>query len=418
VARIVLTTFGSFGDINPYISLALALRSRGHSAVIATSEIYRGGVEAANLPFHPVRPDLTALQNLSQVRLTGDPNRDAEGMLRDLLFPQLRATYEDLYCAACDADMLVTHILVFAAPLVATKTGIPWVSCVLSPRVFFSAYEPSAAVPAGGEAKLMYLSPQQNRAALEVAKRATAAWAEPIEQLRQELGLPNGKHPIFDEPHSPELVLALFSPLFSSPQPDWPPRTLITGFLEPHETTLDPELGRFLESGPAPIVFTLGSDSDTYAGWFFLESVTAARLLRCRAVLVGPGVSRSSTGDIFATDYAPYCELFRRAVAVVHHAGVGTTALALRAGRPMLAVPHGHDQPDTAARLERLGVARVIARSAYCARLAASELTALLRRPGYAAQAARVGRLVQSEDGVSVACDAIEEVLRQPLRTP
>src|SRR5262249_51341958 len=155
---------------------------------------------------------------------------DAETMLRKLLFPQLRATYEDLYCLARDADMLVTHILVFAAPLVAAKTGVPWVSCVLSPRVFFSAHEPSAAVPADGAAKLMHLSPEANRAALEVAKRATAAWGEPIKRLRQELGLPKGKHPIFEEPHSPELVLALFSPLFGSPQPDWPPRALITGF--------------------------------------------------------------------------------------------------------------------------------------------------------------------------------------------
>src|SRR5262249_1621975 len=161
----------------------------------------------------------------------------------------------------------VSHILVFAAPLVVTKTGIPWVSCVVSPRSFLSAHEPSA-VPLNGAAKLIHLSPQQNRAVLEVAKHATAAWAEPIERLRRELDLPRGRHPIFEEPHSPDLVLALFSPLLASPQPDWPPRTLITGFMKPHEIALDPELERFLESGPAPIVFTLGSDSDNYAGSF------------------------------------------------------------------------------------------------------------------------------------------------------
>jgi rhamnosyltransferase subunit B len=103
---------------------------------------------------------------------------------------------------------------------------------------------------------------------------------------------------------------------------------------------------------------------------------------------------------------------------VVHHAGIGTTALALRSGRPMLAVPHGHDHPDTAARLERLGVARVIARPAYDARRAAAELMCLLIAPHYAAQAARISRLVQSEDGLSVACNAIEEMLRRPRRMP
>jgi rhamnosyltransferase subunit B len=414
MARIVLTTFGSFGDVNPYIAIALGLRSRGHSVVIATSETYRDKVEAAGLPLHPIRPDLTSDETLRLVRLVGDPGQDTQALLCDLLFPELRATYEDLYGVVREADMLISHALVFAAPLVAAKTGVPWVSCILSPRVFFSAHEPSAAVPAGAGAGLLHLSPEQNRGALEAAKRATEPWAEPIERLRQELGLPRGRHPIFEEPHSPELVLALFSPTLGSPQPDWPRHTLITGFLKPHETALDPLLERFLQSGPAPVVFTLGSDSDYYANWFFLESVKAARLLGCRAVITGQGLSPYCEGGLFTTDYAPYCDLFRRAAAVVHHAGVGTTALALRAGRPMLAVPYGHDQPDTAARLLRLGVARVIARPAYCAALAASELASLLGAPRYLASASRIGRLVEAEDGARAACDAVEERLRQP----
>jgi UDP:flavonoid glycosyltransferase YjiC (YdhE family) len=333
--------------------------------------------------------------------------------VRDVLFAQVRATYEDLYGLVRDADMLVSHILVFAAPLVAGKSGIPWISCVLSPRSFFSAHEPSAVVPANCAARLLHLSPQQNRAVLNIARAATTAWAEPIDRLRQELGLPKGKHPIFEEPHSSELVLALFSPLFASPQPDWPPRTVITGSIPPHETALDPELERFLQSGPAPVVFTLGSDADNYAGWFFRESLTAARLLGCRAVLVGPGLARFSSTALCMADYAPYSEPFRRAAAVVHHAGLGTTTLALQASRPMLLVPYGFDQPDNATRLERLGVARVIARPGYCAALAVSELTALLLGPRYAAQATRISRLVQSEDGLSVACGAIEHVLRE-----
>jgi UDP:flavonoid glycosyltransferase YjiC (YdhE family) len=413
VARIVLTTFGSFGDIQPYIALALALRERGHSPIIATSEMYRDRVEAVDLPLHPVRPNLTEAEILSHMRPTGDPNLDTAVAMRDILFPQSRATYEDLYRLARDADMLVSHLPVFAAPLVAAKTGIRWVSCVLSPRVFVSAYEPSADVPASDQAKLIYLSPQENGAARELAKQATVAWAKPIERLRKQLGLPRGKHAIFEEPHSRELVLALFSPLFGSPQPDWPARTLVTGFLQPHETAIDRELERFLEAGPAPIVFSLGSDSDNYAAWFFVESVAAAKLLHRRAVLVGLGASLFSTESIFGIDYAPYWELFRRAAAVVHHAGVGTAALALRAGCPMLAVPHSTDQPDNAARLERLGVARVIARPAYRARLVALELAAVLGAPRYLAQAAQISRLVQSEDGASVACDAIEEVLRR-----
>jgi UDP:flavonoid glycosyltransferase YjiC (YdhE family) len=58
VARIVLTSFGSFGDLNPYIGLGLALQARGHAPVLAVPPVYREMVTAAGLEFHPVRPDL------------------------------------------------------------------------------------------------------------------------------------------------------------------------------------------------------------------------------------------------------------------------------------------------------------------------------------------------------------------------
>src|SRR5439155_21453064 len=58
--RIVLSTFGSFGDVHPYIAIALELKARGHSPVIATSEVYREKMAAIGLELHPVRPDLPA----------------------------------------------------------------------------------------------------------------------------------------------------------------------------------------------------------------------------------------------------------------------------------------------------------------------------------------------------------------------
>ena len=55
--RVVITTFGSFGDLNPYLGLALGLRARGHDPVIATGESYRHFVEAEGVEFSPIRPD-------------------------------------------------------------------------------------------------------------------------------------------------------------------------------------------------------------------------------------------------------------------------------------------------------------------------------------------------------------------------
>jgi len=248
----------------------------------------------------------------------------------------------------------------------------------------------------------------------------TIPWAEPVRQLRRDIGLPPGANPIFEGQHSPELTLALFSKVLGAPQPDWPPNTHVTGFafydrLEKHQG-LTLELARFLDAGPAPIVFTLGSSAVMDARDFYRQSAAAAVQLGQRAVLlIGRDPANIPAAPlpagVIAAEYAPYSEIFPRATAIVHQGGVGTTAQALRAGRPMLVVPFAHDQPDNAARVERLGVARQVSRRAYRAGRVASELRKLLDDPSYAARSAEVGRQIQSEDGVSTACNLIERRL-------
>src|SRR5207244_12880236 len=114
---------------------------------------------------------------------------------------------------------------------------------------------------------------------------------------------------------------------------------------------------------------------------------------------------------VAAFDYAPFSELFPRTAAVVHSGGVGTTAQAMRAGRPMLVVPYAHDQPDNAARVTRLGVAGTLARHRYDPARAAAALRPLLDDPAYARRASEVGAAIRQEDGVSEACDALEGLL-------
>jgi UDP:flavonoid glycosyltransferase YjiC (YdhE family) len=112
-----------------------------------------------------------------------------------------------------------------------------------------------------------------------------------------------------------------------------------------------------------------------------------------------------------AFPYAPFSKLFPRAAATVYPGGIGSTGLAMRAGRPVLVVPHAHDQPDNADRLTRMGVARMIYRRRYTAARAAAELERLLDDPGYARRAAEVQERIKPEDGVRTACDALERLL-------
>lgn len=163
------------------------------------------------------------------------------------------------------------------------------------------------------------------------------------------------------------------------------------------------------------------------AGGFFAESLAAAELLGCRAVLlVGPDPRnrpvRSLPDRVFLAGYAPYSALLPRAAAVVHQGGIGTTAQTLRAGVPALVVPFAHDQPDNAARVRRLGVGRVLPRARYTAARTAKELAGLLdqKKTAYARCATELGALIRQENGAETAVDAIETLLfptSAPART-
>jgi UDP:flavonoid glycosyltransferase YjiC (YdhE family) len=421
--RIVIATFGSLGDLHPYLALALGLRARGHRVTIATNPLYRAKVEAEGIGFHAVRPDLSP-DEPGLLERAMDTKKGTEYILREIIFPHLRASYDDLSAAAAGADLLMTHPITFAGPLVAQKTGIRWVSSVLAPMSLFSAHDPPVLAQGPWLAKLRALGPGFHGVIFKLAKARTRPWSEPIGKLRAEIGLPPGADPIFEGQHSPDLVLAMFSPLLGAPQPDWPPNTRVTGFTFYDQldkgASIPPELAQFLDAGSAPVVFTLGSSAVGAAGDFYRQSAAAAAELGRRAVLlVGRDLRNRSElalpAGVIACEYAPYSELFPRAAAIVHQGGVGTTAQALRSGRPMLVVPFAHDQPDNAARVERLGVARQLGRQRYSARRAAEELRKLLEDPRYAVRAGEVGRRIQAEDGVGCACDAIERLCSESI---
>jgi rhamnosyltransferase subunit B len=103
---------------------------------------------------------------------------------------------------------------------------------------------------------------------------------------------------------------------------------------------------------------------------------------------------------------------FFRARAIVHSGEVGTVSQALRAGRPMVVVPYGFDQPDNVARVERLGTACTVHRNAYTAKRIVTQLGRLLHCRLYTERAVALRRQLQNEDGAHVACDAIEDQLR------
>jgi UDP:flavonoid glycosyltransferase YjiC (YdhE family) len=282
MANIVLATSGSFGDLHPYLAIGVALKTRGHTVTVATSVFYRKKVEDECLAFAPLRPDYVPMAGGSDVvRRAFAPYTGARFLIKELVLPYVEETYEDLLKACIGADLLLIHPTLFPAPLVAEKLRLKWMSVVLSPGVFVSAYDPPLLPPLPWMRSLRHLGPLPHKLLLRVMKRFTRRWMRPIERIREREGLrPPGRSAMHEDMFSPHGTLAWYSPLLGRHQKDWPSPSCVTGFpfydRGDDTDTLNEELAQFLARGSAPIVFTLGSSAVVDAGDFFEESLNAS----------------------------------------------------------------------------------------------------------------------------------------------
>ena len=399
----------------PYLAIADELRARGHTPVVTSCPYYQGLVEREGFAFRPLRPDVRP-DDTTLIQHVMDARRGSEVIIRELVVPALRDSFADIAAAAEGADLVVSHPITFAAPLVAERRGLPWMATVLAPLSFFSLHDFPALPNAPQIVRLTRLTPWAGRALMAMARRITRPWVAPVVALRAEFGLPPAGDPLYEGQFSPHGNLALFSRAFGEVQPDWPARTTVTGFpFFNRAIQMPPALTAFLEAGDPPIVFTLGSAAVNTAGTFYQESAAAMAALGGRAVLlVGPQPRNVPAGlapTVMAVESAPHDQLFPRASIVVHQGGVGTTGQAIRGGRPQLVVPFAHDQPDNAFRVEQLGIGRVVYPKRYQAQRVARELRTLLDGRDYASRADAVGRQVRAEGGAAAAVDAMLAVL-------
>jgi hypothetical protein len=424
--RFVLATFGSHGDVNPYLTLARALRARGHEVALATHAHYRPLVEGAGFALHAVRPDYEEAWGPAVMH----PRRGGEVLVRRCSCRRLRESYDDL-CAALRAPTRSSRIR-SPSPRRSPRPPPAWPGrAACSPRSA-SSRSPARrrdAAPRPELAALRRAWPAGYRAFLRAGRRVTRPWTRPVAALRAELGLAPGAHPVFEGQHAPALVLALFSPLLATPQPDWPAQTLVTGALADdavHAAAFGPAdaaggdgalpaaLTRFLDDGPAPIVVTLGT-SAVLAGdapRIYREALAAAGRVGARVVLLtGRDARNVPPGPLpawaCAVPAASHAALFPRAAAVVHQGGMGT----LDAGAPQWPPDARRPLRARPARQRRSG--RATGRRA---RLSARALPRRARgrharRPAGRcagdARAAAVGTQVRTEDGASTAAEAL-----------
>jgi hypothetical protein len=242
----------------------------------------------------------------------------------------------------------------------------------------------------------------------------------PLNRVRRGLGLPRRRDLLISEFIRPGLNLGLWSPHFRGPRPGDPQGGVICGFpwFDDHHDHQadDDQLDAFLNAGDPPIVFTLGTAAVHVPGDFYASAAASAHDLGRRAILL---IGRKEYAarycnlppTIRAFTYAPFTTLLPRAAATVHHGGIGTTAQALRAGRPTVVVPLAHDQFDNAARVKRLGVSETVPHRRADRRALTEALSTVLDRPDVADRAANLGQRIRAEHGAARAVDALERTI-------
>jgi rhamnosyltransferase subunit B len=413
--RWLLTSWGSHGDLHPFLALGRGLTARGHEVTLVGHPDWSAETETAGLRFvstgEPSREDFIR-DHPEVMSMKWGGLASLHTLVNKAIAPGFDHTLAALLAEAPAHDVIVAHHFTFPAPVVAELTGLPWATVSLAPGVVPSAYT----LPGTNfsRASQGFFGRAWNRFIWSVGKMISRFMVDPVvNRLRAKHGLGPIRDAVF-EAHSPVLNLQLYSGHFASRPPDWSAEKLVAGFCyyDPPDAALAPEIKEFLDRGEPPVLFTLGSTAVQKPGAFYQSAVEALETLGLRGILlIGPEKNRPDRlpESIFAVSYAPYGLIMPRVRAVAHQCGIGTLSHALRAGVPSVACPFAFDQPNNARRIEKLGVAEIVLPHQHDARHIGKALEQLLAGDA-PARAQHLGKLIRAEDGVARACAVLEEV--------
>ena len=402
--RVLLSTIGSRGDVQPLVALALELRALGSDIRLCVPPDFREWIEGLGLPVTPIGPELRKLTTTAPPP-PPTPAPISPERRRQMIEGTVATQFETIAASAEKCDIIVgATALQVAARSVAEKLGVPYVFVAYCPTVLPSPHHPPIPLGMIGDAPAS-ADADNGELWAQDARRWSDMWGPPLNVQRVALGLApvdDVRGYIFtDRPW-----LAADPTL--APWPDPADRGVFrtAAWILHDERALSAEVERFLDAGEPPVYFGFGS---IRAPQGLAEAMIAsARALGRRAI-----ISRG-WADLSVADDAPDCltigevnqqALFPRVAAVVHHGGAGTTTAAARAAAPQVVVPQMYDQHYWARRVAELGVGTAHTPGAPSAESLARALEHALR-PEVATRARALARTMPG-DGARVAAAAV-----------
>jgi sterol 3beta-glucosyltransferase len=398
--RVLVAAVGSTGDVLPYLGLGQCLTAHGFHVTVATHRSFEPQVIAAGLTYAylPMEPAACVTEELTE-RLRRGP-RSAASVIHEMFGPWA-ADIATALDAACDAaDHVLLSAMAWTGVHSADARELPSTGVHLQPLEPTGAFAPAML-------GVRTLGATMNRA---LGHRAQALMVEPymstVNAVRSEHGLPglSGREHLrmLRERNWP--VLYGFSPTVVPRPADWRDGLRVVGYWWPPTSPgwrPDPGLVEFLDDGPAPVFVGFGSTFPGRADDVAALLRRVARQLRVRMVVQAGWLGLRVDDDTIRTvGPVPHDWLLPRVSVAVHHAGAGTSAAALRAGVPSVAVPVALDQPFWAQRLHRIGAAtRPVPASRLTAQRLAQAVEEALHSDPMKRRAAEIGARIREERG-------------------
>jgi sterol 3beta-glucosyltransferase len=413
--RVVLTTVGTRGDVQPYVALGKGLAARGHRVVIGSHVDHETFVRGHGLDFRPIGGSFIALLESDLGRAwieSGDSLTRYLKATRAAFASVLPSWHADGARASEDADVVVSHPLTYGAFHMAEKRDVPVVCATLYPIVASGELAPMAfpRLPSWGWLRRL-MSHQSSRAMSSLLRPYIAAH-------RADLGLaPRRTKDEMREMVLGALVLNAYSEHLVPRPRDWPENVHVTGHLTLDPTASyspPPALESFLQAGDPPIYVGFGSMTGRDPEELTRTTLDAVRRAKQRAVVVtgwgGIAQGQVKGEDVYVDKEIPHDWLFPRLRAAVHHGGAGTTAASLRAGLPTLVVAFFGDQTFWGCRVSAAGAGPPpIQRRALQAQSLGDAIARTVASEEYARTARSLGEKLRAEDGVAAAITRIEE---------
>ncbi|MEO0383586.1 MAG: glycosyltransferase [Pseudomonadota bacterium] len=420
--KILVLTYGSRGDVEPFIALANGLAQHGHAVTLSTAERYGDWVKTFGLAFEPLPDDIIDLMDTpdGKAAIEGGSvvfERVAAGFrLARKSGPLNEAQNVNAWRVAQEVqpDLIVHHPKVIAAPHIAEALDVPAVLALLQPMVVATHEFPPAGMP-------NLPIPGYNRFGYSLVNLSYGSFRKSINTFRKNtLKLPPVKRRsevLFPNGMGASKVLHAISPAVIPRPKDWPDDATMTGYwgLKSDEDYLPPDnLRRFLEAGPPPVYIGFGSMPVKDPQALQQTIIDALGKARVRGV-ISTGWARFDeieTDRILTIPSVPHSWLFPRMAAVVHHGGMGTTAQGFRAGVPCVICPFFGDQPYWAKISVSLGVgAPSVPRGKLSADTLSASIIAAVNGPSLRSNARSLAEQLKNEDGLMTAIAEIENTL-------